>query len=132
MSVEPRTPAARLRVFCLEDNPLIAFHLEQMIEDLGHVFAGSLDSFVDLQSESPVDDMDCALVDIDLADGPSGPSAVEWLTAKGVPCAFVTGQEAMAARFADSAVAVVAKPITEAALAAALSLLAAAKRPPTA
>ncbi len=124
MSVEPRTPAARLRVFCLEDNPLIAFHLEQMIEDLGHVFAGSLDSFVDLQTESPVD--------IDLADGPSGPSAVEWLTAKGVPCAFVTGQEAMAARFADTAVAVVAKPITEAALAAALSLLAAAKRSPTA
>lgn len=132
MSVEPQTQAARLRVFCLEDNPLIAFHLEQMIEDLGHVFAGSLDSFVDLQSESPIEDMDCALVDIDLADGPSGPSAVEWLSARGVPCAFVTGQEAMAARCADTALAVVVKPITEASLAAALSLLATAKRPPTA
>nr|WP_234835868.1 hypothetical protein [Sinorhizobium meliloti] len=33
--------ASPLRIFYLEDNPLIVFHIEAMIEDLGYVFAGS-------------------------------------------------------------------------------------------
>ncbi len=116
----PDTP---LRVFCLEDNPLIAFHLEQMIEDLGHVFAGSLESFADLKSHERTIAMDCALVDIDLADGSSGPSAVAWLLDKGIPSAFVTGQEVIANSYSKIAVGVVVKPITDAALAAILRRL---------
>lgn len=115
--------AAPLRVFCLEDNPLIVFHLEQMTDDLGHVFAGALESFADLQTEASIAGIDCALVDIDLADGPTGAAALAWLAERGIPSAFVTGQEAVAAQFADLAVAIVAKPINEDALKAVLHLL---------
>lgn len=114
---------APLRVFCLEDNPLLVFHLQQMIEDLGHRFAGSLESFSDLQKQALHFSMDCALIDIDLADGRSGPSAADWLSERGIPCVFVTGQEAIAAQYARSVVDVVAKPISERTLAAALVTL---------
>lgn len=116
-------PSAPLRVFCLEDNPLIVFHLEQMIEDLGHVFAGALESFDDLLNRAPAIEMDCALVDIDLADGATGPAAAAWLSARGIPSVFVTGQEAIAAQHPDICVGIVPKPITDAALAEALALL---------
>ncbi|MEG3126011.1 response regulator [Sphingomonas sp. GB1N7] len=109
-----------LRVFCLEDNPLIVFHLEQMIEDLGHIFAGSLDSFIELQRQASSYDMDCALVDIDLADGPTGPSAMAWLLDRAIPAVFVTGQAEIAADFADISVGTVGKPISRDTLAAAL------------
>lgn len=77
-----------LRVFYLEDNPLIVFHIEAMIEDLGHVFAGSLSSFAELEASFGELAMDCALVDIDLADGATGPEAAEWLLNKGIPSIF--------------------------------------------
>lgn len=112
-----------LRVFCLEDNPLIVFHLEQMIEDLGHVFAGSAESFVELKAEATTNEIDCALIDIDLADGPTGPLALIWLAERGIPSAFVTGQAVVAAQYAELALAVVIKPIQEIALAAALRSL---------
>ena len=120
-----KTPpsATPLRIFCLEDNPLIVFHLEQMIEDLGHVFAGSSASFMELQQRVSTIEMDCALVDIDLADGASGPSAAAWLLSRGIPCAFVTGQEAVAARFPEISVATVGKPINKASLVVALDHL---------
>ena len=99
---------------------MIVFHLEQMIQDLGHVFAGSLESFVDLKEQVAHFSMDCALVDIDLADGPSGPLAVKWLSDRGIPSIFVTGQQPAAAQCDETAIGIVGKPITELALAAAL------------
>lgn len=116
------SPKTQLRVFCLEDNPLIVFHLEQMIEDLGHIFAGSLTSFVDLQAHGSKFAMDCALVDVDLADGASGPEAVSWLVDRGIPSAFVTGQVTVAARHSQISTGIVSKPICEEALAAILAL----------
>jgi CheY-like chemotaxis protein len=105
-----------LRVFCLEDNPLIVFHLEQIIEDLGHVFAGAAESFIDLQVNWPTLRMDCALVDIDLADGRTGPQAAAWLSAREVPVIFVTGQDKVAAEHAGTVVRVVSKPVTPASI----------------
>jgi DNA-binding LytR/AlgR family response regulator len=98
-----------LRVFCLEDNPLLLFHLEQMIEDVGHTFAGSTDSFARLKSEAPIP-MDVALVDIDLADGRTGPAAAAWLRDQGVAIGFVTGQVAIAAQYTEISSCVLAKP----------------------
>lgn len=120
---------APLRIFCLEDNPLIVFHLEMMIEDSGNTFVGSTDSFVDLRNQAALLEIDCALVDIDLADGPTGPEAVVWLSARGIPAAFLTGQEAIAAQYRDSVVAIIDKPVTEASLAAGLQALENTLRP---
>jgi CheY-like chemotaxis protein len=112
----PSSTFSPRRVFCLEDNPLIVFHLEHMIEDLGHIFAGSAESFADLRAEWMILRMDCALIDIDLADGRTGPEAAVWLAARNVPAIFVTGQESVAAEHAKTVSAIVSKPVSQAAL----------------
>ena len=102
-----------MRVFCLEDNPLIALHVEQMIEDLGHVAAGTLGSFAELKKHFASLEMDGALVDIDLSDGRTGPQAAMWLKQRGVPTIFVTGQSELAYAHQDVSIAVVAKPVSQ-------------------
>lgn len=121
MKADQYAPRSPLRILCVEDNPLIAFHLEHVIEDLGDTCAGSVDSFADLQMQ-PLD-FAAALVDIDLADGPTGLAAARWLTEQGIPCAFVTGQTDIAEQHPDLAVAVVAKPVTDESMARAVGEL---------
>lgn len=115
--------SAPLRIFYLEDNPLIVFHVEAMLEDLGHVFAGAADSFAELVRTVGALDIDGVLVDIDLADGRTGPAAAEWLRERGIPSLFVTGQEEIAAQYAGSALGLVKKPIAIADLAEKLKLV---------
>jgi DNA-binding LytR/AlgR family response regulator len=112
-----------LRVFYLEDNPLIVFHVEAMIEDLGHIFAGSLASFSDLKSSIDQIEMDAALIDIDLADGATGPAAAEWLHKRGIVSLFVTGQEHIAAEHTAVSLGTISKPIELNDFAAKLELL---------
>ena len=106
------TPARPLKVLCLEDNPLIVMHLEQMIEDCGHVFVGSLESFADLREQFDALAVDCVLVDIDLADGRTGPDAASWLAHRKVATLFVTGQERLAEELRDLVVGIVPKPLS--------------------
>jgi DNA-binding response OmpR family regulator len=112
-----------LRLYCVEDNPLIVFHLEQLIEDAGHLFVGSADSFSDLKAHLEVGTIDGALVDIDLADGATGPDVAAWLKERGVPSLFVTGQEHIAASYPDLVRGVIAKPIAIADFAHKVALL---------
>ncbi|WP_244622871.1 hypothetical protein [Microvirga brassicacearum] len=79
------------RVFFLEDIPLLVFHVQALIEDLGHIFAGSLSSFAELKASIDEFEIDAALIDIDLADGPTGPAATAWLLERGIRSVFVTG-----------------------------------------
>jgi CheY-like chemotaxis protein len=114
--------ASPLRIFYLEDNPLIVFHIEAMIEDLGYVFAGSASSFADLVGRIETIDADGVLVDIDLADGRTGPAAAKWLRQRGIPSIFVTGQEAIAAEYPQIALATIGKPVSVTELAEKLEL----------
>lgn len=111
MNEKPAPSAPPLRVFYLEDNPLIVFHIEQMVEDLGHDYAGALDSFEALKAEFDSLQFDVALVDINLTDGATGPDAAAWLAEKGIPSIFVTGQEQMARDHEDVCIGVVTKPV---------------------
>jgi len=104
------SPPPVLRILCLEDNPLIAFHVEQMIEDLGHLPIATLDSFTELQALPDVQ-ADCALIDIDLADGCTGPDAAQWLRQRGIPGIFVTGQKEIAEANAEHVTGYLVKPI---------------------
>jgi DNA-binding response OmpR family regulator len=113
-----------MRVFYLEDNPLIAFHVEHLIEDLGHTFAGTLDSFSSLRDQFTQLKMDVALVDIDLADGRTGMDAARWLGERSVPCIFLTGQEQLATDAGNLALGIISKPVTLQALAEKLALVA--------
>jgi DNA-binding response OmpR family regulator len=106
--------APPLRLFCVEDNPLIVFHLEHLIDAAGHIFVGSADSFSQLKADIEIADIDGALVDIDLADGATGPAAVAWLMARGVPSLFVTGQDDIADRNPGLTRGIVVKPIAAA------------------
>lgn len=99
-----------LRILCLEDNPLIAFHVEQMIEDLGHFPVATLDSFTELQALPEVE-ADCALIDIDLADGCTGPDAAHWLHQRDIPGIFVTGQKEIAEANAGLVMGYLIKPV---------------------
>ena len=101
-----------MRILYLEDNPLLAFHVEQMIEDLGCVSAGSLSSFSELREKFESLEFDAALVDIDLVDGPTGPQAVAWLKKRGIPAIFVTGQTQVAAKHHDISLGYIEKPIS--------------------
>jgi len=101
-----------LRILYVEDNPLIVFHVEAMIEDLGYVFAGSASSFTELVAGFDTFEMDAALVDIDLADGRTGPAAAAWLKERGIPSIFVTGQVAVAAEYSLLSLGTIAKPIS--------------------
>ncbi|PZN93618.1 MAG: response regulator [Hyphomicrobiales bacterium] len=116
------TKPTPLRIFYLEDNPLIVFHVEAMIEDLGHIFAGSLSSFAELKTSFDEFEMDCALVDIDLTDGSTGPEAAEWLLNKGIPSIFVTGQAAVAAKYTDVSLGMIVKPVADKDMATKLEL----------
>lgn len=111
-----------LRVFYLEDNPLIVFHVEAMIEDLGHVFAGSASSFSELVQTIGTLEIDGVLVDIDLADGRTGPASAAWLRDRGIPALFVTGQELIAGEYPATALGLVKKPVSVSDLAEKLEL----------
>lgn len=114
--------AAPLQIFYLEDNPLIVFHVEAMIEDLGHVFSGSASTFADLVAKFDALEVDGVLVDIDLADGRTGPAAAAWLRERGIPSIFVTGQGSIADQYQDLALATIGKPVDLAVLAEKLEL----------
>jgi hypothetical protein len=88
------------------------FHVEYMIEDLGHIFAGSLGSFCELKAAIDELEIDCALIDVDLSDGPTGPAAAEWLLQLGIPSIFVTAQEQTAAKLDSISLGTVGKPLT--------------------
>ena len=114
---------APLRIYCVEDNPLIVFHIEHLVEQAGHVLVGFAESFSQLKADPVVKDIDGALVDIDLADGRTGPDAAAWLKRQGIRSIFVTGQQEIAKRYADQAIAVITKPIAAGDFAEKLGLL---------
>lgn len=112
-----------MRILYLEDNPLLAFHVEQMIEDAGHTSAGSHASFSELKEAFASLQFDAALVDIDLADGPTGPDAAAWLHTRGIPALFVTGQGQVAAQHPDVSLGWIEKPISATDFASKVELL---------
>lgn len=119
----PPASSRQLRIFCIEDNPLIVLHLEMLIEELGHIGVGSSDSFVDLRARIEDTDFDVALVDIDLADGRTGGDAAAWLKARGWPSIFITGQEQLADTYSEISVGVIVKPVTRDLLACTLKAI---------
>jgi CheY-like chemotaxis protein len=108
---DPAKPPRPLRLFYLEDNPLIVFHVEQMIEDLGHIFVGATDTFAAFKQQFAGLQVDAVLLDIDLADGSTGPLAAAWLLERGIPAIFVTGQDGIAEQYQDRCAGIVRKPV---------------------
>lgn len=62
----------KLNILIVEDEPLIADHIEQYVLDAGFSSAGIADSFSDAKKLIEANSPDLMLLDINLGDGPDG------------------------------------------------------------
>lgn len=88
-----RGEARKLKFLIIEDEPMLALEYEQLIEAEGHEVAAiafDAPTAVRLAAERQPD---CALVDMNLRDGPLGPHVAKVLTGElGIPVLFVTSE----------------------------------------
>ena len=78
------------RVLVVEDEAMLALHLEAMLLDLGCVVAGTADKLDDAMRMAGTSDFDVALLDINLGGKRVDPVA-DAIRARGTPIVFVTG-----------------------------------------
>ncbi len=79
-----------LRVLVVEDEPLIAFLLEDMILELGAAFVGPFVSRAAAVDAARRDDFDVALIDLNLA-GERADEVATVLSGRGIPFALASG-----------------------------------------
>jgi CheY-like chemotaxis protein len=81
----------RGRVMIIEDEAIIAMHLETLVEDLGHTIFGIASTHSEALALMQNDQPDLILADIRLADGSSGIDAVkDILEQHDLPVIFIT------------------------------------------
>lgn len=97
-----------MKVLIVEDEGIIAWDLESMVLDNGFEVAGF--ARTEVEAISLARRADIALVDVQLADGPTGPQIARTLIDQyGVEVVFMTGNPELVADF-RGAVNVVTKP----------------------
>jgi DNA-binding response OmpR family regulator len=100
------------RILIVEDEMLVAFELESILDDLGHDPVGIVP---DVQAAELYFDeaLDLALVDLNLRDGLTGPQIGERLGERGVTVLFITANPALLGNGIAGAVGVLTKPTDE-------------------
>lgn len=79
------------RVLIIEDEPVIAMHLQDIVEDMGHTVVGMASTHGEATELNRETEPDLVLADIRLADGSSGVDAVKDILAdRSVPVVFIT------------------------------------------
>lgn len=120
-----------LRIFIVEDEILLQMELETYLEDAGHVVAGVATSSREAREAALAARPDLALVDIHLADGPTGTDVGKALVEAGVPVVFLTANAARIPEDFSGAIGVIGKPYRQQSLRDALTfLVCAVRRPP--
>ena len=98
-------------ILIVEDEFLIAVEMEEVVKDLGYRSAGICDDMRSVR-EKASDVIDVALVDINLADGATGPLIGEELTSKfGIEVIFVTANPAQLGDGVVGTIGVLEKPV---------------------
>ena len=100
------------RILIVEDEMLVAFELESILEDLGHEPAGIVPDLETAESYFE-ESLDLALVDLNLRDGLTGPQIGARLGAKGVTVVFITANPGLLDRGVAGAIGVITKPTDE-------------------
>ena len=118
MTPATRDKSRRLRALLVEDEPLVALMIEDMLVDLGIDVALSASTLADALAATEAE-FDFALLDINLKGERSFPAA-EALRRRGKPFLFVTGYGMLGTYGTDFDVVVLQKPFTLSDLRAAL------------
>ena len=100
------------RILIVEDEMLVAFELESLLEELGHDPVGIVP---DLQAAELYFDeaLDLALVDLNLRDGLAGPEIGQRLGERGVTVVFITANPSLLGGGIAGAIGVITKPTDE-------------------
>ncbi|WP_429820469.1 response regulator [Ensifer sp. B1-9] len=99
------------RVLIVEDDPIVAIELELLANQLGYFVVGIARSFDSARIFASRADI--ALVDMDLADGATGPRVAQYLSDEfGVSVVMVTGDAEALQDGVLGAIGVVSKPAT--------------------
>jgi CheY-like chemotaxis protein len=109
------------RILLVEDEPMIAFALEDMVAELGYTVVGPayrLSEALDLAASEPIE---AAVLDVNLNEQQSFPVA-DLLRDRGIPFLFATGYAEGGVGWTGEAV-VIAKPYSRVQLARALASL---------
>ena len=107
--VYARNEASRPRILIVEDEPIIALALEEMLEELGFDIASSVSQVSDALAFLSREHVDVALLDVNLGVQKIDPVA-DALAAKDCPFVFTTGYGRSGLPAAHSHRAVLEKP----------------------
>jgi DNA-binding response OmpR family regulator len=100
------------RILIVEDEMLVAYELESVLEELGHEPVGIVP---DVQAAELYfdEELDLALVDLNLRDGLTGPEIGERLGERGVTILFITANPSLLGEGIAGAIGVITKPTDE-------------------
>jgi CheY-like chemotaxis protein len=101
------------KILIVEDEILIALETEAIVEDLGHIPVGIAATSAEALAIAAAERPDIALVDVNLADGPTGPEVGAELGRRGIAVVFITANPRMLERRIENAVGVVDKPLAD-------------------
>jgi DNA-binding response OmpR family regulator len=102
------------RILIIEDEALVAMELRFVLEDLGHEVVGIAADAASARSIVSETDVDLALVDIHLSDGPTGVGLGRDLgQSMGVTVLFMTANPGMVRSGVAGAIGVLSKPTDE-------------------
>jgi DNA-binding NarL/FixJ family response regulator len=108
-------------VLIVEDEFLVALELEDILTDAGHNVVGIVPDKASMQALDHPPEV--ALVDLNLRDGPSGPTIAQLLAEKfGTTIVYVTANPSQIGRPAPTAIGVVQKPFSQHAILTAVAL----------
>lgn len=79
------------RIMVVEDEPLVAFDNENMLQDADYVVVATVDSYADAAAVIESESLDLILTDISLAGEGSGVDVARAAAARGIAVLFVTG-----------------------------------------
>lgn len=114
------------KVLIVEDEIFVAIEVESVVRDLGHTPVGiAADSRRAMQLG---DEVDVALVDLNLSDGPTGIDVGRRLARNGVTVMFMTANPAQLGNGVPGALGVLPKPVNDQELKAAIQFVAAVHR----
>ena len=102
------------RILIIEDEALVAMELRFVLEDLGHEVVATVADAETARSLAAESEVDLALVDIHLSDGPTGIGlGRELAQEKGVTVLFMTANPGMVREGVAGTIGVLSKPTDE-------------------